>query len=205
MNAVRISSTAFGLLCSLTGIIAGVYLILQGNTPTETWKISYIGPSFFMWEHDAYRAYTLIPNYLITGLVTLLISIVLLNWSLFLIHKSYGSLGFLMLSMGQLLTGGGFVIDLALLTFLLSFGIKRNLHGWEPIFRNKFGYYLVRIWYPMLWIYTVLSFVLLFLTMAGANHPGVLHPMAILAMLMFIPILVLAVGSLACKVRKSGG
>jgi len=122
-----------------------------------------------------------------------------------LIHKSYGSLGFLMLSMGQLLTGGGFVIDLALLTFLLSFGIKRNLHGWEPIFRNKFGYYLVRIWYPMLWIYTVLSFVLLFLTMAGANHPGVLHPMAILAMLMFIPILVLAVGSLACKVRKSGG
>jgi hypothetical protein len=125
MNTVRVSTTAFGLLCGLTGIIAGIFLIQQGDMTAETLKISYIGPEYSQWEHPAYLAYTLIPNYLTTGLVTLLISVTLLVWSLFLIHKPWGSLGFLLLSVAQLLTGGGFVIDLALITFFCPYVYRK--------------------------------------------------------------------------------
>jgi hypothetical protein len=33
MNTLRVSSIAFGMLCGITGVVAGIFLILQGNEP----------------------------------------------------------------------------------------------------------------------------------------------------------------------------
>jgi hypothetical protein len=203
MYAVRISTAAFGTLCSLTGILAGVFLIFQGNAPTNAMKISYIGTEYLMWEHDTYTAYTLIPNYLFSGIVTILASIVLLYWSIFHIHKTYGSIGFLALSTVQLLTGGGFVIDLAVITFLLSFGINSKLIWWRDKLQNKFGYYLALFWFPAALVFSGLSVVLLAVTVAGTNSLDLMNLMAVLATVMFLPILLLIFGGLAYDVQKN--
>jgi hypothetical protein len=46
MSPIRISSAAFDTLCGLTGIIAGILIILRGNEPTNALKVSNIGPDF---------------------------------------------------------------------------------------------------------------------------------------------------------------
>ena len=203
MHAVRISSAAFGTLCGLTGIIAGAFLILQGDSSVNAVKISYIGPEYRMWEHETYVAFTLIPNYILSGLTTLIISITLVYISLFKLHKRYGSIVFLVLSVLQLFTGGGFVIDLALITFLLSFGIRSKLKVWTRIFSNKLGKFLAVLWFPALIFYLGLSVAMLALTIAGTNKSYFMELMVVLATIMFLPIILMIFGSLAYEVKKN--
>ena len=203
MNAVRVSASAFGVLCSLTGIIAGVFLMQQGDMPAETIKISTIGPGYSQYEHHTYLAYTLIPDYFISGLVTLIISLAVLVWSLLLIHKPYGSAGFLALSVAQLLTGGGLVIDLALIAFLLSLCIRKVPPFLHKVPGNRFGDWLIRLWFPSLWLYSALALVMLVLSIAGMDHPGAIQWIDALAALMFVPILLMIAGSLAREALKS--
>ena len=47
-NATRMSVSAFGVLCGLTGIVAGYFETLQGNVATSGFIISTIGPTYSM-------------------------------------------------------------------------------------------------------------------------------------------------------------
>jgi hypothetical protein len=202
MNALRGSSIAFGMLCSITGIVAGVFLILQGNEHVPGIKISYIGEKYQMWEDKAYFALTLIPNFLYAGIISLLVSTLLMMWTLFQIHKRMGSLGFLVLSIAQLLSGGGFVIDLALITFLLSLGINKELHPWRRVFNNRIGHSLAILHNPFLFLYSGFSIAMIIVSIAGINSQRLLSVMPLLATLMFIPILLLIFGSIAHETRR---
>jgi len=99
IRAMRWVSIAFGLMASVTGIMSGIYEILQGNYPTNAFKISSIDPVYSMWEESTYVAYTIIPNYLLTGIITLFVSILVTIWVLFFIHKKYGSIVMVLLSL----------------------------------------------------------------------------------------------------------
>ena len=46
INATRIVTSAFGVLCGLTGIISGYFEVLQGNVAPSSFKISIIGPTY---------------------------------------------------------------------------------------------------------------------------------------------------------------
>jgi hypothetical protein len=203
MSPIRISSAATGTLCGLTGILAGIFLILRGNEPTNILKISTIGPEYLMWEDSTYVAWTLVPNFLISGIITLIVSTALVFVSIFYINKRYGSIVFLALSVLQLLTGGGFVIDLAVITFLLSLGINSKLKGWRKIFLNKWGKLLASLWLPGLVLYSALSVVMLSITILGVNRPDLMKLMIFLAGFMFLPVLLMIFGSLAYEIRKS--
>ncbi len=54
----RLDVTIQGTLVGLAGVIHGGAEVIQGNRPTEGWVLNSIG------------AFTLIPNYLATGIVT---------------------------------------------------------------------------------------------------------------------------------------
>jgi hypothetical protein len=203
MNTIRVSSIAFGMLCGITGIVAGVFQIFQGNETLSGVRISYIGEGYQMWEHDTYFALTLIPNLLYSGIFSLLASASLIYWTLFhLQRKKTGSTGFLLLSIAQLLSGGGFVIDLAFITFLISLGINKDLHRWRSVFNNQFGHTLAVLWTPSLIVYSGISIAMIIVTITGINNKVILSVMPILASLMFIPILLLIFGSLASEIRK---
>ena len=203
MNAIRVTSKAFGMLCGITGVVAGLFLILQGNEPVSGIKISYIGTEYQMWEHEAYFAITLIPNFLYSGIIALLISASLIYWTIFQLHnKKPGSTGFLILSIAQLLSGGAFVIDLATITFFLSQGIRSDSRRWRSVFKNQLGHTLATLWLPSLVAYGAISITMLIVTIAGINNQRLLSVMPILASVMFIPIVLLIMGSLACETRK---
>jgi len=81
INATRISASAFGVFCGLTGIIAGYFEILQGNVVPNGFIISTIGPNYSMWDTygigdlwETYSAITIIPNFFLTGIVAILVS-----------------------------------------------------------------------------------------------------------------------------------
>lgn len=206
MNALSVSSIAFGMLCGITGVVAGILLILQGNESISGVQISYIGNEYQSWEHHTYFALTLIPNYMYSGIAAFLVSASLLYWTALQIHKKQtGSIGFLLLSIVQLLTGGGFVIDLAIITFLLSLGINKDLHRWKGIFENKMGQFLAAVWIPSLIVYSILSIAMLSVTIVGMSNQKAMSSMQILALIMFIPILLLIFGSIAFEIQKKQG
>jgi hypothetical protein len=48
INATRIVASSFGVLCGLTGMIAGYFEMLQGNVKPSGLMISTIGPAYSM-------------------------------------------------------------------------------------------------------------------------------------------------------------
>ena len=88
ISATRMSVSAFGVFCGLTGIIAGYFETLQGNVAPNGFIISIIGPTYSMWDTygiwdlwDTYSAITIIPNFFLTGIVAILVSFLVIIWS----------------------------------------------------------------------------------------------------------------------------
>ena len=60
-----------------------------------------------MWPHGNEPAFTVIPNFLVTGMAAMLVGIAIIVWSLGLIHKKNGSIILLLLFILLFLVGGG--------------------------------------------------------------------------------------------------
>ncbi|MFX0050059.1 MAG: hypothetical protein ACFFAJ_06145 [Candidatus Hodarchaeota archaeon] len=74
INGTRVAVGAFGILCGLTGIIAGYFEIHQGNIAPSGFVISTIGSNYTMANDFTYFAVTIIPNLLITGILAIIVS-----------------------------------------------------------------------------------------------------------------------------------
>ena len=132
VNSIRILVSMLGIFLSIAGIIHGYYEVLQGNKGTNGVLIQAIGKDYQNWMYGGEEAITLIPNFLITGLVTISISIILLIWTLFFINKNYGSSIFLVLNVLSFLTGGGiFQIVIFTLAWIFSTRINGSLDWWK--------------------------------------------------------------------------
>lgn len=202
INAVKISVIAFGLLCGITGILAGIFEISQGNQAINSFKISTISATCKMFEHTTYLAYTLIPNFLYTGIISVAVSSFLIIWTLFFTHKKLWGFIFIGLSVLQLLTGGSFVIDLATITFILSFGINSELSWWRRILGNRIRKVLSKIWIWALICYSVLSIIMLLFTLFGRDNASYINLLYIMAAIMFLPMLMMIIGGLAHNIEK---
>ena len=90
VNGTKIVVAAFGLLGGLTGIIAGWFEIQQGNIVPNGIVISTIGPKYSMANDFTYFAITIIPDLLITGILAIIVSILVIIWSI-VIKKNGGA------------------------------------------------------------------------------------------------------------------
>lgn len=108
ISVTRIVVSTFGAIVGVAGIEHGIGEILQGNTPPsgiiiESW------PDSELYDILAGEpAMTLIPNLLIAGILSIIVSIVLVIWAIRFIHKKHGGLVLILLSIILLLVGGGF-------------------------------------------------------------------------------------------------
>lgn len=133
-NTPEIITVILGIALAITGIHHGVFEILQGNTPTNGMLIESIGESHRMWLHGNDPAFTLIPNFLVTGIVTVLVGILIIIWTVFYINRKYGLAGFLILFITLTLTGGGIgFIPFYILTWLYSKRMNKELRWWKNI------------------------------------------------------------------------
>jgi hypothetical protein len=108
-KATRITATVLGLTAGVAGIEHGYFEVLQGNTRPEGLMIASIGPPCvpeLSWN-QCEPAMTVIPSFLITGILAVIFGILVTVWSAFLVRKKHGGLGLILLCIPLLLFGGG--------------------------------------------------------------------------------------------------
>ena len=202
INGTKLVVAAFGILCGSTGIIAGFFEIRQGNIAPSGFKISTIGPDYAMVDDFTYFAVTIIPNFLITGILAIIVSSLMIVWSVKFVQNRYGVLILLGLSVTQMLVGGGWVIDLAIITSILATQIDKPLNWWRSHLPAKLQYWLAKLFPSSVVAYALISSLMLGLTILGVNDGTLLKPMDTLAAAMFVPILLMIFGGFAQDIQN---
>jgi hypothetical protein len=146
-NATRIVATTFGILAGLAGLEHGIGEMLQGNiAPTgimiESWP-----------EAEAMRilagepAMTIVPNLRVSGVLTILVALAILVWSMAFLPRKYGGLILLLLAVILLLVGGGFGPPLfGLIAGLVATRINASFTWWRAHLSVKTRRVLATIW-----------------------------------------------------------
>jgi hypothetical protein len=108
-TATKSLATWLGVTAGLAGVEHGYFEILQGNIRTESLMITSIGPPCIPEEvwNACEPALTIIPNFLISGILSLLIGLLIVIWSIAFIQRKHGGLVLILLSVALLLFGGG--------------------------------------------------------------------------------------------------
>jgi hypothetical protein len=144
----RITASVIGVLLGIAGLINhGLFEILQGNTPTNGFFIEAIGEANRFWVHGTEGAFTVIPNFLVTGICAILISLAIILWSLKYIQVKHGATIFLSLLIVLTLVGGGLgYIILFLPTWAYATRINKPLDWWKNKLSVRFRKALSKIW-----------------------------------------------------------
>jgi hypothetical protein len=109
-NATKKTAAWLGASAGIAGMEHGYFEILQGKSLTHGLVINSIGPPCVpkeMWN-ACEPALTVVPDFLITGILAVVIGLFVLVWSVFFIQRKSGGFVLVLLSVALLLFGGGF-------------------------------------------------------------------------------------------------
>ena len=109
-KATRIVAMSFGIIAGLAGLEHGYFEILQGNTRPVSLMFASMGPPCVpdkIWN-ACEPAMTILPNFLVTGLLTIILGLLILIWSAAFVQRKNGGSILILLSIVLLLVGGGF-------------------------------------------------------------------------------------------------
>jgi peptidoglycan/LPS O-acetylase OafA/YrhL len=124
VDATRLIASGLGVVAGLSGLDHGFFEALQGNTATNGLFVQAIGPAQRMWVYGTEDAFTIVPNFLIAGILSIVLGLVIIAWSVGFIDRKDGSRVFLGLGALLYLVGGG----VALLGFVgLCWVVSRRL------------------------------------------------------------------------------
>ena len=146
--------------------------------------ISAIGEAQRMWPHGNEPAFTLIPNFLITGIAAMLVGLTIIVWSLGFVHRKNGSTILFLLFVLLLLVGGGVAQILFFpWIWLVSTRINQPLIWWRKILPDKIQKPLGKLW---LWCLIISSVLLVFaLEIAVTGFvPGMSDPDAVVTVML---------------------
>jgi hypothetical protein len=97
------------LTAGVAGIEHGIFEALQGNARPEGLMISSIGPPCvpqLSWN-QCEPAMTIIPSFLVTGILAIILGLIVTLWSAFFVQKKRGGLVLILVCIPLLLFGGG--------------------------------------------------------------------------------------------------
>ena len=159
-KATKIVASTFGVLAGIPGIAYGYFEILHGNVATNSFTINAISPTFKLWQDGQVPAFTIIPNYFVTGILALLFSMIVIIWAVAFIQIKKGWLIWLFISIAQFIVGGGTAqIMLVPLVCIIASQINSPLTWWQTHLSLKLRKTLVKYWF---WFY-LFSSILYFL------------------------------------------
>jgi hypothetical protein len=161
INASRVVASAWGVLAGLGGLTHGVGEVLQGNVMPD-------GVVIFSWIQGPIAtnlggepAMTIIPNLLVTGVLTIIVSLAVMVWAAAFVQRKNGGMILIFLSVGMLLVGGGFAPPLiGIISGWAGTGINSPLIWWRTRLPISLQRWLARLW-PWLFIICLLASVLL--------------------------------------------
>lgn len=177
----RVTASTIGILLGLAGIINhGLFEIMQGNIPTGGLFIEAIGEANRFWIHGTEGAFTIILNFLVTGICVVLVSLSLIIWSLKYMHVKHGTTVFLALLILLTLVGGGIgYILLFVPTWAFATRIDRPLEWWKKVLSARMRKALSKLWFYSL-VATALSWLTLMELGIFGYFPGQKNPDKIL-------------------------
>ncbi|MGB8357350.1 MAG: hypothetical protein WCD55_01920 [Bacteroidales bacterium] len=177
----KITASVIGILLGLAGILNhGIFEIFQGYIPTNGFYIEAIGEKHRFWLYGTEGAFTLIHNFLITGISAVLVGMTIVFWSIKYIHLNHGASVFLVLLISLTLVGGGIGhIILYLPTWAFATRINKSLNWWKRVLSFQVRRKLAAIWIYLL-IPTVISWLIVMELGIFGYFPGQNHPDTIL-------------------------
>jgi len=148
-SATRAIVSTLGVLIGIGSINHGLLETLQGNRPTPGHIVNALGPGYrwTVWTKGGEAAFTLVPNFLLTGLLATFLGLVLIVWSLRYIQRSYGPTIFLLLSVSSFLVGGGIAqVLLFTLNWAAATRIRAPLGFWHWLIPVSVRRVLGKLW-----------------------------------------------------------
>jgi MFS family permease len=190
-KATRIVASALGIFAGIGGPEHGYFEILQGNVKPDSLMIAAMGPPCDpekIWNLCE-PAMTIIPSFLISGIVATLLGIITMIWAAAFIHKKHGGLVLMLLSIALLLTGGGlFPPVIGLVAGVIATRINAPLNK-EPTPLSSF---LAKLWpwpFVAFFVWVFGQFVI------GYFFNELLMQSGFLAPLLIIGLMILAIAS----------
>ena len=109
-KATKTVASWLGLVAGIAGLEHGYFEILQGNTRPASLMFASMGPPCVAEEiwNACEPAMSILPNYLITGILAVLLGLAIMVWSAAFVQRKNGGIVLILLSVALLLFGGGF-------------------------------------------------------------------------------------------------
>ncbi len=181
-GATRRVASTLGVLVGIGSIDHGLLECLQGFHPTPGLIVNALGTGYrwTAWKQGGEGAFSLIPHFLVTGVIATTLGFALIVWSLRFIHRPHGATVFLSLGVASFFTGGGVAqIVLFTLTWAVATRIGASLAFWRWLIPSAVRAALGRIWPWTLGAMTILFIAALEIAVFG-YIPGVTAPTEIL-------------------------
>jgi hypothetical protein len=176
LDATRVTATTIGIIFGLSGVNHGIFEFLQGNTPTDSLVIQAIGEGQRFWPLGTEEAFTIIPNFMVTGLLAMIIGLTIVIWSIRFLPTKHGQAVFLGLFILLFLVGGGIgQIAFFLPAWAFATRIDKPLTGWKKLLPRNTWPFLSKLWIVVLVLATVIFLTGLEMAIFGL-FPGLAVP-----------------------------
>jgi hypothetical protein len=158
-KAIRMVVSTIGLLVGTASIIHGIFEVLQGNIMPDSLVTNAIGQNQKIWEYAALHTFTIIPNMIATGIMSIIFGLFFTLWATVFISKKYGAWIMFILSILLFLFGGGSgPLFIGIIISIVATRINKPLKWWHkkiPTFVSKI---LSNIW-PWIIYFYILSYI----------------------------------------------
>jgi hypothetical protein len=180
-ETTRIIATVIGILLAIAGFEHGLFEALQGDKSTDGLVIQSVGETMRWWKHGTEEAFTIIPNYLITGICAMSVSVFIIVWSLLFVDKKHGTIVFLLLFILLTLVGGGIgFTPFYIVTWAYATRISKTLNWWRKMLTQRVRKHLAKIW-PYTLVATAICWLLAIEIAIWGYFPGQEDPEIILS------------------------
>ena len=202
---IGITASTLGSLLGAGGIVNhGIFEVLQGNTPTNGFYIEAISESQRFWIHGTEGAFTLVHNFLLTGILVILVGAAVILWSAKYMGRKAGATVFLLLMILLTLVGGGIG---HIIIFLPVWGYATRIHSplgwWKNTIPESVRKPLSKLWPPLLTVTVICWLIIMELGIFG-YFPGLRDPDVVLNIVFALLLSTVALASLTFVAAIAG-
>jgi hypothetical protein len=180
LNATRVIATTIGVFFGLfSGVNHGFFEFLQGNKPTGGLFIQAIGEAQRFWPLGGEDAFTLIPNFMIAGIASMVVGGMVIIWSIWFLPTKHGRSVFLGLFILLFMVGGGIgQVFFFIPAWAFATRMDKPLTWWRKVLPHSTWPFLSKLWIVTLALATIVMLIGLEMAIFGF-FPGVTQPVSI--------------------------
>lgn len=147
MKASRVVASTFGFLAGLGGMWHSIGEVLQGNIATGSIYIYSWAQGPIATNMGGEPGMTIIPNFLVTGIIGIVISLAVIVWSVAFVQRRWGGCILIGLSVVMMLVGGGFGPPIiGILAGAAGTKINKPLTWWYSHLSDGIRKFAARLW-----------------------------------------------------------